>query len=223
LIRNHPELGQGLTLEGWCLCLACPTGKSHWDKQNLSQWDRQIGTSCACSSGTSTGCPNWDWERSKECRSRKEDKEQHPFEVDRKEIISNRSKQANPKAGEKTDKKGGKGQSVRWKAWWRQGNITCAVSEKYASCWVHQDCHVADEQKAALKKAVRVAGGHDECQVRLKGRERNSMRFDQYAGHCIVSNFQLHCDTHLQIPTATETPSAPTLARSNLIRLSSFD
>ena len=52
--------------------------------------------------------------------------------------------QANPKAGEKTDKTGGKGQSVRWKAWWRQGNIKCAVSEKYASCWVHQDCHVAD-------------------------------------------------------------------------------
>jgi len=51
--------------------------------------------------------------------------------------------------------KGGKGQSVRWKAWWRQGNIKCAVSEKYASCWVHQDCHVADEQKAALKTGNR--------------------------------------------------------------------
>jgi len=57
------------------------------------------------------------------------------------------------------------------KAWWRQGNIKCAVSEEYASCWVHQDCHVADEQKAALKKAVGVSGGKDECQVRLKGRE----------------------------------------------------
>jgi len=33
-----------------------------------------------------------------------------------KKIFSNRSKQAEPKAGEKTDKKGGKGQSVRWKA-----------------------------------------------------------------------------------------------------------
>ena len=48
--------------------------------------------------------------------------DQRPFEVDGKEIFSNRSKQAQPKAGEKTDKKGGKGQSVRWKAWWRQGN-----------------------------------------------------------------------------------------------------
>ena len=53
------------------------------------------------------------------CRSRKKDEEQRPFEVDGKEIFSNHSKQANPKAGEKTDKKGGKGQSVRWKAWWR--------------------------------------------------------------------------------------------------------
>jgi len=49
------------------------------------------------------------------------------------------------------------------------------------------------------------------------------MRFDQYAGHCIVSNFELHRDSHSQILTATETPSAPTSARFNLIRLSSLD
>jgi len=66
----------------------------------------------------------------------KRGEEQRPFEVDGKEILSNRSKQAKPKAGEKTDKKGGKVQSVRWKAWWRQGNIKCAVSEEHASCWV---------------------------------------------------------------------------------------
>jgi len=77
------------------------------------------------------------------CRSRKKDEEQRPGEVDGKEIFSNRSKQANPKAGEKTDKTGGKGQSVRWKVWWRQGKIKCAVSEEYASCWVHQHCHLA--------------------------------------------------------------------------------
>ena len=89
------------------------------------------------------------------CRSRKKDEEQRPFEVDGKVIFSNCSKQAKPKVGEKTDKKGGKGQSVHWKAWWRQGNIKCAVSEEYASCWVHQDCHGADERKAALKKSGR--------------------------------------------------------------------
>jgi len=43
------------------------------------------------------------------CRSRNKDEEQRPFEVNGKEIFSNCSKQAKPKAGEKTDKKGGKG------------------------------------------------------------------------------------------------------------------
>jgi len=62
---------------------------------------------------------------------------------------------------------------VRWKAWWRQGNIKCTVSEEYASCWVHQDCHVADEQKAALNKADGVSGRKDECQVRFKEGERD--------------------------------------------------
>jgi len=74
------------------------------------------------------------------CRSTKKDKEQRLFEVDGKEFFSNRSKQAKPKVREKTDKKEGKGQSVRWKVWWRQGNIKCAVSEEYASCWDHQNC-----------------------------------------------------------------------------------
>jgi len=50
------------------------------------------------------------------CRSRKKDEEQRPFEVNGKEILSNRIKQAKTKAGEKTDKKEGKGQSVPWKA-----------------------------------------------------------------------------------------------------------
>jgi len=45
-------------------------------------------------------------------RSRKRDEEQRPFEVNGKGIFSTRSKQAKPTAGEKTDKKGGKGQSV---------------------------------------------------------------------------------------------------------------
>ena len=47
------------------------------------------------------------------------------------------------------------------------------MSEEYASCWVHQDCHVADEQKAALKKAAGLSEGKDECEVRLKGREHD--------------------------------------------------
>jgi len=49
------------------------------------------------------------------------------------------------------------------------------------------------------------------------------MWFDQYAGHCIVSNFRLLRDWLSQITTAAETPSAPTLARSNLICLLTVD
>jgi len=105
------------------------------------------------------------------CRSREKDEKQRPSEVDKNKIFSNRSKQTKARTGETMDKKEGNGQSVRWKAWWRQGNIKCAVSEEYASCWVHQDCHVVDKQKAALKKAAGVSGGKDECQVRLKGRK----------------------------------------------------
>ena len=32
---------------------------------------------------------------------------------------------------------------------------------------------MADEEKAAMKKPAGVSGGKDECQVRLKGRERD--------------------------------------------------
>ena len=39
------------------------------------------------------------------CRSRKKDEEQHPFEVDGKQIFSYRSKQTKAKAGEKMDNK----------------------------------------------------------------------------------------------------------------------
>ena len=46
------------------------------------------------------------------CRSSQKDEEQRLFEVDGKKF-SNHSKQAKPKAGEKMDKTGGKGQSVR--------------------------------------------------------------------------------------------------------------
>ena len=59
------------------------------------------------------------------CSSRKKDEEQRPFEANGKETFSNRSKQTKAKAGGKMDKKGCKGQSVLWKAWWRQGNIKC--------------------------------------------------------------------------------------------------
>jgi len=48
--------------------------------------------------------------------------------------------------------------TVRWKAWWRQININSAVSKEYASFWVHQDWHMADEEKAAFNKVARISG-----------------------------------------------------------------
>jgi len=75
-------------------------------KSEQEQWSKKMGES-----------KDWVvW-----CRSRKKDEEQRPFKSDGpgKEIFSNRSKQTKVKAGEKMDKKGGKGKSVRWKAWWR--------------------------------------------------------------------------------------------------------
>jgi len=71
------------------------------------------------------------------------------------------------------DKKEGKGQSVRWKVRWRQSNIKCALSKECASCYVHQDCHAADEENGALKKAAEVSGRKDEFRVRLKGTKQN--------------------------------------------------
>ena len=74
-----------------------------WESSSESeqeQWTKKIGKSK-------------DWVGG--CRSRKKDEEQRPFEDDEKEIFSNRSKQTKPKVEEKTDKKEGKGQSVRWK------------------------------------------------------------------------------------------------------------
>jgi len=93
------------------------------------------------------------------------------LEVDRKVVFSNCSKQAKAKAGEKMDKQRGKGQSVRWKAWWRKNNIKCAMSEEYASCCLHQDYHLTDDGKTALKKAARLSRGKDICHLRLEGRE----------------------------------------------------
>jgi len=46
---------------------------------------------------------------------------------------------------------------------------------------------------------------------------------NQYASNSIVSNFQLHRDSHSQIPTIAKTSYAPTLARSTVIRLPCLD
>jgi len=43
-------------------------------------------------------------------------------------------------------KKAHRGQSVRDRLWWKQGNIKMAVSEDHASCWVHKDLTVTTKE-----------------------------------------------------------------------------
>jgi len=75
----------------------------------------------------------------------------------------------NKKNGSK--KKAHRGHSVRYRSWWKQGNIKMAVSEDHASCWVHKDLTVTTKQIQALLTTVRASGGKDGCQVRLTGIE----------------------------------------------------
>ena len=82
------------------------------------------------------------------------------------------------KSKEEKNKKNGskknahRGQSVRYRSWWKQGNIKMAVREDHASCWVHKDLPVTTEKNRALLTAARASGGKDECQVRLTGIEQ---------------------------------------------------
>ena len=100
------------------------------------------------------------------CKSKKGAEEIRSFELSRKEIFSNydetKSKeQKNKKNGSK--KKAHRGQSVRYRSWWKHGNIKMAVSEDHASCWVHKDLTVTTKQIQALLTAERASGGKDEC------------------------------------------------------------
>ena len=109
------------------------------------------------------------------CKSKKGAEEICPFELSGKEIFSNydetKSKEGkNKKNGSR--KKAHHRQSVRYRSWWKQGNIKMAVSEDHASCWVHKDLTVTTKQIQALLIAARASGGKDEYQVRLTGIER---------------------------------------------------
>jgi len=76
------------------------------------------------------------------CRSKKGAEEIRSFELRGKEIFSNcdetKSKEEkNQKNGSK--KKAHCGQTIRYKSWWKHGNIRMAMSEDHTSCWVHKD------------------------------------------------------------------------------------
>jgi len=108
------------------------------------------------------------------CKSKKGAEEIRSFELSGKEIFFNYDE---TKSKEEKNKKNGskknahRGQSVRYRSWWKQGSIKMAVSEDHASCWVHKDLIVTTKQIQALLTAARASGGKDECQVRLTGIE----------------------------------------------------
>ena len=66
------------------------------------------------------------------CKSKTGAEENHSFELSRKEIFSNydetKSKEEKNKKNA-SKKKAHRGQSVRYRSWWKQGNIKTAVSE----------------------------------------------------------------------------------------------
>jgi hypothetical protein len=75
------------------------------------------------------------------CKSKKGAEEIRSFELSRKEIISNYDKtkskeEENIKNG--SQKNAHRGQSGRYKSWWKQGNIKMGVSEDHVSFWVHK-------------------------------------------------------------------------------------
>jgi len=85
------------------------------------------------------------------CKSKKGAEEICSFELSGKEIFSNYD-ETNLKSKEGKNKKNGgkkkahRGQSVRYRSWWKQDNIKMAVSEDHASCWVHKDLTVTTKQ-----------------------------------------------------------------------------
>jgi len=102
------------------------------------------------------------------CRSKKGAEETCSFQLSGKEIFSNydetKSKEEKNKKN-RSKKKAHRGQSVRYRSRWKQGNIKMAMGEDHASCWVHKDLAVTTKQIQALLTAARVSGGKDECQV----------------------------------------------------------
>jgi len=69
-------------------------------------------------------------------------------------------------------KKAHREQRVRYRSWWKQGNIKMATCEDHASCCVHKDLTVTTKKNQALLTTARASGRKDGCQVRLTGIKR---------------------------------------------------
>ena len=95
------------------------------------------------------------------CKSKKGAEAIRLFELSEKEIFSNYDETKSKEEKNKKNvskKKAHRGQIVRYRSWWKQGNIKMAVSEDHASCWVHKDLIVITKQIQALFTAARRVG-----------------------------------------------------------------
>jgi len=98
------------------------------------------------------------------CKSKKGAEGICSFELSGKEIFSNYDETESKEEKNKKNwcqKKANCGQSVRYRSWWKQGNIKTAVSEDHASCSVHKDLTVTTKHIQALLTAARASGGKD--------------------------------------------------------------
>ena len=101
------------------------------------------------------------------CNSKKEGEEDHRFEHHGKILFSSYDEKKS-KVGDEQEKQGKKaGKSVRYRSWWKHGNIKMAASENHATCWVHEDFSYTANNVKTLRKAFEASGGKDECQVRV--------------------------------------------------------
>ena len=91
------------------------------------------------------------------CKSKKGAEEIRSFEFSGKEIFSNYDETKSKEEKNRTNgskKRAHRGQSVRYKSWWKEGNIKMAVSEDHASCWVHRVLTVTTKSNQALFTAA---------------------------------------------------------------------
>ena len=103
------------------------------------------------------------------CKSKKGAEEIRSFELSGKEIFFNYNE---TKSKEEKNKKNGsknkalRGQSVRYRSCWKQGNIKMAMSEDHASCWVHKGLTVT----AVKRGSCRIFGDASFTMLSGKGR-----------------------------------------------------
>ena len=93
------------------------------------------------------------------CNSKKEGEEDHRFEHHGEKLFSSYDEKKSKVGDEQGKKKKQKaGQSVRYRSWWKQGNMKMAASKNYANCWVHKDFLYTANNVETLREAFGASG-----------------------------------------------------------------